>query len=291
MVSPETLDSDSSPIMVGDIHLTNHCIITVTGEAGLKLLQGQCTGDFNLLASGKSILAAHCSPKGRMLSSFVAARMSDEVIGLRVHKSIAEQAVAALAKYAVLFRVKLAIAEMAITCQQSSNSTEAGTFAVSEQGITLYHEQDIIETWHFDTPQSVNADANCWEYLQIKQGLAEVTAATYEQYLPQAFNFDLVDGINFKKGCYTGQEIIARVHYRGQSKQRLHCLVSKEPATIGQPVVDSDGKSRGEVVRVAAWQDQYWLLATTNAYASDETLLLENGQQPLTREALPYAIP
>ncbi len=292
MVKPNTTETDASLSPEGEVLLPDHCIISATGEAGVKLLQGQCTGDFNQLASGKSVLAAHCTPKGRMLSSFVAARISDDVIGLRVHKSIAEQAVAALAKYAVFFKVKLAVNDMAITCQQVANGeADAGTFAKSDAGISLYHSQGLIETWHTGAPSMAVANANFWEYQQITRGLAEVTAATYEQHLPQAFNYDLVDGINFKKGCYTGQEIIARVHYKGQSKQRLHCLVSNEPATIDQTVVDSNGKARGDVVRVANWQGQFWLLATTNAYDGDETLMLENSQQPLTREALPYAIP
>lgn len=292
MVTPNTTETNAPLSPEGEALLPDHCIISATGEGSVKLLQGQCTGDFNQLASGKSVLAAHCTPKGRMLSSFVAARIGEDVIGLRVHKSIAEQAVAALAKYAVFFKVKLTITDIAITCQQVANGeADTGTFAESDAGINLYHSQGLIETWHTGAPSTAVTNANFWEYQQITRGLAEVTAATYEQHLPQAFNFDLVDGINFKKGCYTGQEIIARVHYKGQSKQRLHCLVSMGAATIGQTVVDSNGKARGEVVRVAEWQGQFWLLATTNAYASDETLLLENSQHPLTREALPYAIP
>lgn len=273
------------------IALPDHCIVTAQGKDAIKLLQGQCTGDFNRLPNGEAVLAAHCSPKGRMLSSFVAAIISDDLIGLRLHKSIAEQAVAALNKYAVFFKVKLAITAMPITCELADSDQTAGVFNQTSTGVQLQHTGGLIETWHQQTPQATHADANFWEYQQIRRGLAEVTAATFEQYLPQAFNFDLVDGINFKKGCYTGQEIIARVHYRGQSKQRLHCLQSTVPASIGQSLLDSNGKACGEVVRSASWQGQHWLLATSSAHSGDEPLFLEASQAALTREALPYAIP
>ena len=315
----------------GLIPLTEHIIITITGPDAIKFLQGQCTCDVSQLAQGRWQLGAHCTVKGRMLSSFTMALLAEDCVGLRVHHSIAESAALALKKYIVFSKAKceisLALAlgiEGTPPASISHNTPEAGAFSLSETGTLLCHDDTLYELWvSAHSPSGIDAikaslagatvyTSNRWQQLMIERGLAEVQHLTVDTHLPQAFNFDLVGGVNFKKGCYTGQEIIARLHYKGQSKQRLHAVSlsgpANEPIAVGQRIINAEGKAVGEVLAVASDEVGAKLLICTKLFSADAPALFvatttpdqESDNSPVNRPAhthalqplaLPYAIP
>ena len=302
------------PVTQGIVALTEHVIITVTGLQAVTFLQGQCTCDFKQLAERKWLLGAHCNAKGRMQSSFVAAQLAPDCVALRVHHSIAEAAVTALQKYAALSRVKceistyVAVAIVADALQNSpANSLNEHQFCLEQDALWLKHNPQLTEVWFkSDNPLWVQLSqqplwpANEWQRLMIENGMAEIQQATADQHIPQEFNYDLISGVNFKKGCYTGQEIIARVHYKGQSKKRLHRLVlsisSCTNVSVGSAIVNAEGKVLGNLVAVAIVAEGYEVLACLSGFSliseAAERLYLEGQVEcVLTQLALPYAIP
>ena len=319
----------------GLIPLTEHTIITITGRDAIKFLQGQCTCDATQLTQGYWQLGAHCNVKGRMLSSFTMALLADDCVGLRVHSSIAKSTAQALQRYIVFSKAQCEISQAlalgivgAIPESISSNKLEGGQFSITPAGTVLQHSNNLGELW-VSTHCALGLDnikpllaqnpiyaASRWQLLMIEQGRAEVQQATSDAHLPQAFNFDLIGGINFKKGCYTGQEIIARVHYKGQSKQRVHALQLDEqpcePISVGQRIINAEGKAVGEVAAIASNATGYALLACTKAFDAEAPSLFVAGivtntatdqdadnspanrpvhTMPLQPLPLPYAIP
>ena len=303
---------------LGKIALTEHAIITVSGPDAVKFLQGQGTCDFTQLANNQWLQGAHCNAKGRMQSSFVAALLAPDCIGLRVHASIAATALTALRKYSVFSKVTCEISSYlaaALINNQvlqtfSAPSLQAHTFHNSPAYSLLCHSPQVHELWFLPNSlvwETLNPlplyATHTWQQLMVAAGIAEVQANTQEVHTPQAFNYDLTGGVSFKKGCYTGQEIIARLHYKGQSKQRLHRLaaITHTAPTVGQNLCDEQGKAIGCIVAVAPVFNEhnlntpshYQLLASSNAYQQSAERLLLEGQSPaqLQSLSLPYAIP
>ncbi len=347
------------------VPLFDYRIITVSGKDALTLLQGQLTCDINTVEQGQWVSGAHCNAQGRMISNFIAAKLNEETIGLRVHASIAESALAALQKYAIFSKVTLTVSDLIALAFKTSDIPTQSPFAspinpqeynhISEGATRLCyawhkHTEDTEQTaqqeiwqelWitpesellsHFYNQASEEIEdftyASNWHYGKINMGLADVQAATQEKHLPQAFNLDTLEGVNFKKGCYTGQEVIARVHYKGRSKQRTHLAtavmpilhkgatvtegsISSDTIDIGQTVFDSNGKNIGMVIGkvrhtgselegseleghepAANDPTHYRLLICTSLFEPDSgNLFLDNqAQQPLQRQLLPYSI-
>lgn len=313
-----TAHSDASKELnnLGLIPLSDYRIITLTGPDALAFLQGQCTCDFTLLAQGQWLRGAHCNPKGRMISSFTAAQIAPEIIGLRVHHSIARQAVDALKKYLVFSKAKCALSErlavglthatalaLDLTAPPSPSTPPASPVVrTTAHGLLLANANNsITELWLEPEQLHVLVDRltqqgiaqpllapALWQHIMIAQGIAEVTEHTTQRFLPQAFNYDTIGAVSFKKGCYTGQEIIARMHYKGQSKQRLHRLQSHDiTLSLGQSLFNAAGKAVGEVINLSGNQ----VLACTSAYSGDEPLHVQNADDtPLTALALPYSL-
>ena len=134
---------------------------------------------------------------------------------------------------------------------------------------------------------------NAWQLSQINAGLVHIHANQSEQWIPQEINYDLVEGVNFKKGCYKGQEIVARIHYRGQTKVRAFALeiTGCHTVSIGDKIISDTGS--GTILAVAKVSERTLkVLSTLKIEAStSENLQIEqiDGCQirPLP---LPYAI-
>lgn len=116
----------------------------------------------------------------------------------------------------------------------------------------------------------------------LKKGIAHIGTAQSESFTPHMLNLDLLDAVNFEKGCYPGQEIVARTHYRGATKRRMFRFESDEPVAAGDAVLDDSGKSVGEVVNAIGTD----LLAVVPVAAADSTL--RSGDARLVRQPLPY---
>ncbi|AGZ33834.1 MAG: YgfZ/GcvT domain-containing protein [Pseudomonas sp.] len=296
--------------------LSHEGILAVRGSDAGKFLQGQLTCNINYLSLEYASLGARCMVKGRMQSSF---RILPEGNGylLAMASELLEAQMADLKKYAVFSKATLTdeSAAWARFGLQGGNAALAalGLTAPTSIGATVRHQglialcvsADRIELWvpgeQADAVREVLAASlpegslNDWLLGQIRAGIGQVTGPTRELFIPQMINLQAVDGVSFKKGCYTGQEIVARMQYLGKLKRRQYRLALDEqavPAPGTEIFSSTHGSSVGEVVIAASDGPGCELLAVLSAEAvEDDNLHLGSPEGPrLTLLDLPYTL-
>ncbi|UII72926.1 folate-binding protein YgfZ [Pseudomonas sp. HN11] len=273
--------------------LSHEGVLAVRGADAAKFLQGQLTCNLNYLSDTQASLGARCTQKGRMQSSFRILLQSDGVL-LAMAIELLEPQLADLKKYAVFSKSKLADESAAWVRFGLANADKA----LSGLGLELPAETDSVvrdgaliavrvspgraELWvpaeRADAVRSQlagqlqQADLNEWLLGQIRAGIGQVMPQTRELFIPQMLNLQAVGGVSFKKGCYTGQEIVARMQYLGKLKRRLYhlSLDGLEMPEPGTPLFSpSHNSSIGEVVIAAKADRSVELLAVLQAEAAD----------------------
>ncbi|MCC6209389.1 MAG: folate-binding protein YgfZ [Gammaproteobacteria bacterium] len=266
--------SDSGDVLAD---LGHRGLIGVHGPDAAKFLQGQFTNDINLVDEGHSQLSGYCSPKGRLLALLRVFRR-DDAYYLQLPRTLLDATLARLKKYVLMSRVTLEDAgESLIGIGLTGPRAEAilGDLiapvpgepdAASRNGaltvlrlpgkrprFALYGPSgDMEHAWTILAAQAAPVGPDAWDRHDILAGIPDVHPATVDEFIPQTVNLELLGGISFKKGCYTGQEIIARLHYRGSVKRRMHLghAVSEPAPAPGTPlhVPGDDGQAIGHVV-------------------------------------------
>ena len=273
--------------------LAHEGILAVRGSDAGKFLQGQLTCNLNYLSQEQSSLGARCMVKGRMQSSF---RIVPEGNGLllAMARGLIDAQLADLKKYAVFskatltddsaswVRFGLEHAEQALLALGLDVPAADGA-TVREHGlIAIRVSPGRVELW-VPAEQAHNVQQqlagtlsegslNDWLLGQIRAGIGQVFEQTRELFIPQMINLQAVGGVSFKKGCYTGQEIVARMQYLGKLKRRLYRL-SLETAELPEPGTPlfspSHNSAIGEVVIAAKADQSIELLAVLQAEAAD----------------------
>ena len=298
--------------------LTNKQLLLVKGPDAGKFLQGQVTCDVKELNEPVTRLGAQCNPKGRILLSFRALQMNNETIALRLPASMMESAQKTLGKYIVFSKAKLqdggndfalfglfgdSAAAVASTFFQQLPTTYEGW--IEKDGSYLIQlAANRFECWVATATvdsfldaiekQTQKVSADEWQLLDIAAGIGEVYPESYELFTPQELNYQLVNGINFRKGCYTGQEIVARLHYRGKLKRHMYRFEYKNDQIPppGTTIINSlSGQNAGTVVMAALnQQGKIELLASLLDEQIDQAKV-ESATEKLSQLSLPYAIP
>lgn len=262
-------------------------LIAVSGPEAESFLQGQVTSDVTRVSATHSSLGSHCTPKGRMLAGFRLFKL-DDTIYLQLPRTGVEAMVQRLRMY--LLRAKAAIedagdrfAVIAIAGECAPSLLASHLDAVPEQGNELTRSGGLVAiripgpTPRFEilgAPEVMGAlwdqlavaatvvNADFWFLLDIRAGIPSVYPQTKEAFVPQMTNLQLIDGVSFKKGCYTGQEVVARMQYLGKLKRRmyrarltgsqrpepgdeLHCPTSSSAQATGR-VVDARANRDGD---------------------------------------------
>lgn len=302
------------------VAINDHSLLLLKGPDAKKFLQGQVTCDIDALSWDKeenqTSLGAHCTHKGRMLFSFRACQLDDDTIGLSIYKDLIPDALAALKKYSVFSKVELIDGSSEYTLLGYSGDnisalkelfpTLPGTadYATHDQGTALILLSDKrYECWlakqqasELIKEQSIATDTNSWTALNIAEGIGEVRPETVEEFIPQMLNYqEIANGISFSKGCYTGQEVVARMHYLGKLKRHMYRFSSEfsETITAGTPLFKPNStQSIGNVVISASTNKGQELLAvvTEEAFNQDQVYLDKNCHHKLQALTLPYAI-
>ncbi len=296
--------------------LSHEGILAVRGSDAGKFLQGQLTCNINYLSLEHASLGARCMVKGRMQSSF---RILPEGNGLllAMASELLEAQLADLKKYAVFSKATLADESSAwarFGLQHADAALQAlGVGVPAGVGATLRHDGLIaigvsegrVELWApAEQAEAVRAalaarlpeaGLDAWLLGQIRAGIGQVTGPTRELFIPQMINLQAVGGVSFKKGCYTGQEIVARMQYLGKLKRRQYRLALAEaqvPAAGSEIFSPTHGSSVGEVVIAARAGQGCELLAVLTADAvHDDNLHLGSLDGPrLELLSLPYEL-
>ncbi|AZC35862.1 YgfZ/GcvT domain-containing protein [Pseudomonas chlororaphis] len=274
--------------------LSHEGVLAVRGPDASKFLQGQLTCNLNYLSDSQSSLGARCTQKGRMQSSFRILLEGDGCL-LAMATELLEPQLADLKKYAVFSKAKLSD-ESALWARFGLGNAAAvlaglglqlppedGAVARNDGLIAIRVSAERAELWapadqagvlrEKLSAQLPEGDLNQWLLGQIRAGIGQVMPATRELFIPQMLNLQAIGGVSFKKGCYTGQEIVARMQYLGKLKRRLYRLALnvEELPEPGTPLFSpTHGSSIGEVVIAARAEQNIELLAVLQAEAAED---------------------
>ena len=297
--------------------LNDYAILTLTGPDALKFMQGQVTCDMEKVDKGKVQFGAHCNHKGRVNSNFYAAKTGPSEIVLRVHKSIADFALNALQKYIVFSKATIKINETLGVVGVISQNALAQLFpdldftqlqnssvVSNNEGAWMFkHQDERFECWltheaitallpTFKTMSLAIADP-VWQGMNIAAGVGEIQAHLTEALLPQDLNMHLNGGIAFDKGCYTGQEIIARLHYRGALKKHMYrASIPLEMSAYSGDSIYFAEKKVGMVINSSQVKNHCELLVLCDAsvFGEENVHLEQKPTANLKWLTLPYAI-
>ena len=227
-------------------------MIKVTGEEAAKFLQGQLTQDVVSLSLSQARLAAFCNAKGRMQASFVVFKRSPEEILLVCSRDILSATLKRLSMFVMRAKAKLsdasaefslygvagnAIESIAVSAQSAWSKADIGDANL----VVLYPGAgQPLALWCMPAgspaPEGGVMDLALWHWLSVQSGIAMISQPIFEAFVPQMLNYESVGGVSFKKGCYPGQEIVARSQYRGTLKRRAYLLHTDAEPAVGQEV-------------------------------------------------------
>ncbi|MBL8385338.1 MAG: folate-binding protein YgfZ [Burkholderiales bacterium] len=243
---------DSPALPVGNYRLSSWGLIQVSGADAVAFLHAQLSNDLSGLPVGRAQWTAYCSPKGRMLAGFLAWKQRPDLVCLACDREL----VAALVKRMRMFvlRAKVVVTDVSSDWALAGAIGRAGQPApmevVEDGGSTLVGLTAVAGQTRCLVVAAAGSGAGddwVWQLAQIRAGEVWITPATSEQFVPQMANFDAIGGINFKKGCYPGQEVVARTHYRGAVKRRMYRARVGAPAVAGVPLFAAQAQECGTV--------------------------------------------
>ncbi|EED36063.1 glycine cleavage T-protein [Luminiphilus syltensis NOR5-1B] len=271
-------------------YLDQEAVLELTGPDAVSFLQGQSSADFSGSDTQKPILGTFCNVKGRVLADFLAFKVSDERILLRCEGQVGDALITHLQPYLNFSKSTLRRCEGVvyggIGDQDGSNVTSSEEARDAGEWFAIPRFSGATEFWHLgDHPAAATTvSADMWYSEMMRNEDARITGATIGKYLPQDLNYDLRGYISFSKGCYTGQEIIARLHYKGKPKRRLYratCTAESDCAPGSDLIVGDQGKAAGSVVNCASAAGVKYLLIETIENAFDDQLRLADCNTPL----------
>ena len=297
----------------GACRLVDRGVIRARGADAAAFLQGQLTNDVASLDSGSARLAGFCSAKGRLQATFIVWRPAVDEFLLACPTSVLAATLKRLSMF--VLRAK---------CKLSDASEEISLFGVvGGEAVALLGDARVWQAEPRDAttvirlpdaagvsralvavpPDGVSTFAGAhplpietWHWLDVESGIVMIEAATVDRFVPQMVNFELVGGVDFQKGCYPGQEVVARSQYRGTTKRRTFLFDCDIVPTAGQDVYDAGASQEpaGTVANAASNPSGSSASALVEvrlaALDADLRLGAVDGP-PLRRRPLPYAVP
>ena len=239
--------------------LSRYGLLSVAGADARAFLHAQLTNDIEHLPADRAALAGWCSAKGRLLASFLVIPSAEGFL-LQLARDLAAPVAKRLSMF--VLRAKVKIADESESWEQfglweAGSSTEGVAWAGRIATVHIGERRFLQLAPRGEIQEPVNADETAWALQEIRAGRPLITGATQDQFVPQMVNFEQIGGVDFKKGCYPGQEIVARAQYRGAVKRRM--VHATAPAGVAlQPGADFNG---GTVVDVAPAESGSELLA------------------------------
>jgi tRNA-modifying protein YgfZ len=272
-------------------------VIRAAGPEAASFLQNQLTQDVLGLDAHRAALAGWCSAKGRLMASFIVWRPAPDEVLLACSADVLPAVLKRLSMFVLRAKCKLTDASAELPLHGvAGTAASAPAWRCVEGVIGLPSARGVARALIAGAAPALPAlDANAWSWLEVASGVPRIVAATVEQFVPQMVNFEVVGGVNFQKGCYPGQEVVARSQYRGTVKRRAFVFESAAAAASAQEIFHSADREQpaGMVANAASWNGRHLLLAEVKLAALDGgTLHLASADGPLlTRADMPYAVP
>jgi len=257
--------------------LTHLGLIRAQGEEAAKFLHNQLTQDFLLMGAGEARLAGFCNAKGRLQASFVGVKRSPTDILLICSRDLLAATLKRMSMFVMRAKLKLTDAtdEFALYGLAGSALDEAiktvATYDHRAWAKADIDTQSLVNLYPADgtarallvapvgtaPPQGQAMTQNLWDWSEVRSGITTVSLPIVEAFVPQMINYESVGGVNFKKGCYPGQEVVARSQFRGTLKRRAFLGHTVEPMKAGDEVFlpTDEGQPCGTVAQAAAAPD------------------------------------
>lgn len=300
--------------------LDDQAFVVVSGADVRKFLQGQLTCHLEEVTATHSVSGSYCTVQGRMITSFRVAQRGDGALLLRMHASVIDSTVQTLKKYGVFSKVQIGTGSdwVALSLEGRDSLKLLATIAPEfTTGKNAAHANDsfvVIQTdddaerfelwvsaagagaiWQ-QLDAAATAAASLWRLRNIRNGIGHVEAGSQDMFIPQMLNFQQTGFVHFKKGCYTGQEIVARMQYLGKLKRHMYRFEVQSdtaPAVGEELMTAASTQSIGNIVSAVATGDRHYeVLAVTTDDTSDSDSLhiRDRSGQRFRRLELPYAI-
>jgi tRNA-modifying protein YgfZ len=295
----------------GVCSLSHLGVIRVEGEDSTRFLQGQLTQDFSLLDSDHARLAAFCTAKGRMTASFIGIKRSDSEIWLICSRDLLAATLKRLSMFVLRAKVKLSDASedfslhgLVGTSASNASAKVQGPWSLGHQGsaslVQLYPANGVARALRIaaagePAPVGPALSLEYWLWTEVRSGVATLSAPVAELFVPQMLNYESVGGVNFKKGCYPGQEVVARSQFRGAIKRRAFVAQCTQALSAANEIFDLTDPSQpcGVVVQAApsplGGYDAIVSIQITSAEGTGLRLGHADGP-PLVLLPLPYAL-
>jgi len=240
----------------GSCALPHLGVLHAQGADAANFLHNQLSNDFLLLSSQQARLAAFCNAKGRMQASFIGFKTSPEDVWLVLRQDLLAQTLKRLRMF--VLRAKVVMNDVSEQYEVRGLLGAAVPASLGESPWSL----SMDTAWtvrlypahgHGRALQIVPAgnalttaalDLQDWLLSEVLSGVADVQAATFEAFVPQMLNYESVDGVNFKKGCYPGQEVVARSQFRGTLKRRAYLASASAALNAGEEVFSANDPSQ-----------------------------------------------
>ncbi len=301
----------TNPAFNGITQLRHMGVIRVEGEDSASFLQGQLTNDFALINQGEARLAAYCTPKGRMQASFIGFKLASNDIVLVMSRDILAPTLKRLSMFVMRAKAKLrdATAEFELygiagdTVRQLAPGLSGpwSRVTVGDANVVGLYPADGTPRALWVTPSGSPAPAGAkldeaaWLVSEVRSGIATITAPLVEALVPQMLNYESVGGVNFKKGCYPGQEIVARSQFRGTLKRRAYLAHGDSEMRAGEEVFQESDATQpcGIVAQAAAGPDGGWhaIVSMQIAAAQQGALTVGSADGPAIQvEPAPYPL-
>lgn len=317
------LDSEINAINTesGISDLGFYRIVSVTGSDAEAFLHGQFSNDVKLLTENNSQLSSYNNPKGRVLALFRIWKQADSFF-LRMPMEVVEATLKRLQMFVMRSDVKLALTNLLCTgiagpdapnlltkitgsdipqqpdgCIQAENMTVCRLPGNTSRFEIYASEAETERLWSTARSHTTPTGYQAWQWLAIEEGQADIVNATREAFVAQMLNLEPLNAISFTKGCYPGQEIVARMHYLGSLKRRMYHLrcSSNAPAEPGDEVFvlqDNTPQAIGKLVNIVSdgkgGMDMLAVLQIQNAETGNPLCLDQDGEQVVEIKPLPY---
>jgi folate-binding protein YgfZ len=286
-------------------------VVHVSGADVVRFLQGQLSNDVTLLTPEHSLVAGLHNPQGRVIAILRLLYVQSDAVLMLLPRELVTLVLERLRRFVLRAKVRLtdATSEWRVLGLIGGNDTApAGLKLPRSAGAQLHDESQLSvcvaempPRWIVLAPAAspalpgfAIAQSSEWMRLDVAAGIPQVYAQTSELFVAQMLNLDVVDGISFDKGCYTGQEVIARAHYRGRVKRRMQRFRTSEPAALtpGEAGQLADGRSV-RIVEAAALEDgRCDFLAVAPVSAEGESAREADAKTLIAEPMpLPYALP
>ncbi|MBE2897080.1 tRNA-modifying protein YgfZ [Pasteurellaceae bacterium HPA106] len=285
-------------------------LIDIKGDDAQKFLQGQLTCDVNKLAPGENTLCAHCDPKGKVWAVYWLVKFNEQHFALIVRKALQPKALQELKKYAVFSKVTFNEREAALFGLAGSDAAQALSAYLdapnSEIPMTQHGE---LVCCFLACPQprflliaplgsvdiAFTHDETLWDVLDQQDGIPVLSSVSQNEFIPQALNLQhLGRAISFQKGCYIGQETVARAKYRGANKRALFTLTTQSPLQVElggsvELALEQNWRKTGHIISHVTYDSTSYMQVVL-AKDTQPTSKMRLGDVPLSLLALPFEL-